>query len=149
MTLRLVILVVSCVYLVTPANALAQLVSPLVALGLHVASLHSEPGFEGNNPGVFVRWANGTTVGALRNSYGNTSFYGGWLWTDKVFGRYALFLGAASGYGNTEERRSLVPILGPSARFEISESIALRLTYFPEPRQGGAQVLHLNLEFPL
>ncbi len=116
--------------------------------GLHLVSAHDAPGFESRNWGLYHRWASGVTVGAFHNSYGRTSAYGGWLWEIDDAGRFGVFLGAATGYGETAEGMDLAPIVAPTVRWAPAGSRwGLRLSWFADPREGAAQVLHLSMEY--
>lgn len=114
---------------------------------LHLASAHSQPGYDNGNLGLAHRWRNGVVAGAFHNSYGRASAYGGWLWTLDDRGRWSVFLGAATGYGDTDERMPLAPVVAPSFRAALANDLGLRLSWFMDPRKGAAQVLHLSLEW--
>jgi hypothetical protein len=116
------------------------------AVVLHLTSTHSRSGFDNGNLGLAHQWANGVVVGAFHNSYGRTSAYAGWLWRIDAAGRWGLFLGGATGYGETDERLPIAPVLAPSIRLPLTAEIAARLSWFMDPREGAAQVLHLSLE---
>lgn len=112
---------------------------------LHVASAHSQPGFD--NDRLAHRWRNGIVVGAFHNSYGRISAYGGWLWTLDRRHRWSVFLGGATGYGGTDERMAVAPVVAPAYRAALTDDLGLRLSWFVDPRDGAAQVLHLSLEW--
>lgn len=114
---------------------------------LHLASAHSQPGYDNGNLGLAHRWRNGVVVGAFHNSYGRASAYGGWLWTLDARGRWSVFLGAATGYGDTGERMPIAPVVAPSFRAAVTDDLGLRLSWFMDPREGAAQVIHLSFEW--
>ena len=58
-----------------------------------------------------------------------------------------MFLGGATGYGDTDERLPIAPVLAPSLRMPLTDDLSARLSWFLDPRQGAAQVLHLSLEY--
>lgn len=139
--------VAAAVWIGPTTQAQAQSEGRAVA-GLHIASAHDAPGFESRNWGLYHRWASGVTVGAFHNSYGRNSAYGGWLWEIDAAGRFGVFLGAATGYGDTAEGIELAPILAPTVRWSPEGSRwGLRLSWFADPRENAAQVLHLSLEY--
>jgi hypothetical protein len=111
-------------------------------LGVHLTTAHSKSGFEGINPGAYLRLDNCATFGALRNSYGRLSVYAGCtLQTPER--RFALTLGAITGY--PAARVSLLVV--PSVRFDAGSGYAVRLALLPKPpRHGSAVGLHLTLE---
>ena len=58
-----------------------------LVIGLHVVSLHSSPGLNNTNPGVYVKTQAGYTAGTYFNSERRQSFYLGR--TFNVMGRFA------------------------------------------------------------
>jgi hypothetical protein len=118
-------------------------------IGIHTVSAHSKPGFNGKNPGLFVQWANGVTLGAFYNSYNKTSAYAGWLWNIDTQARFGVLFALASGYGSTEERLPVAPVVAPTVRLGLGGQASARVSLFPDPRTGSAQVLHLSFEWRL
>jgi hypothetical protein len=114
---------------------------------VHTVSAHTRSGYDGNNFGLAYRWANGAVTGAFHNSYGRTSAYAGWLWSPAEQQRWSIFLGAATGYGDTTESMPIAPIVAPSFSTPLTDASRLRLSWFADPRKGAAQVLHLSFEF--
>lgn len=129
------------------AESAAEPASDRPAWILHLASAHSAPGYDNRNLGLAHRWRNGIVLGAFHNSYGRTSAYGGWLWNLDDLGRWSVFLGAATGYGETGERLPVAPVVAPSFRASLTHDLGLRLSWFMDPREGAAQVLHLSVEW--
>ena len=71
------------------------------SVGLHLVSVHI-PAREGQhnfNPGIYVRFDNGVTLGTYHNTLGKQTFYAGYT---VEHGPFALTLGAASGYQRQE-----------------------------------------------
>ncbi|MBV8035997.1 MAG: hypothetical protein JOY88_13170 [Pelomonas sp.] len=140
-----------------------------------MVSLHSRSGYENVNPGLYLHWRSGWVAGAYRNSYRSTSAYGGWLWEIDDRKRFSLLLGLVNGYGRRvlsvedsapvplpdgsgyqfertvtySNDRPVVPLIVPSVRFSLGETTSLRLSYFPDPRRGSTQALHLSLDIRL
>lgn len=113
-------------------------------LGLHLATAHAGPAagdMHSSTPGIYVRLPEGATLGAYRNSYGDRSVYAGWTWSTPD-GRWSLTAGGVTGY----PRARVAPLLVPSARMEIADGWALRLSALPKPHRTGAAGLHLSLE---
>ncbi|MBK6007089.1 hypothetical protein JJB11_13385 [Ramlibacter ginsenosidimutans] len=112
-------------------------------LGIHLASLHSPArdryGSRWNdvNPGVYLRWSNGITVGGYRNSEWRDSIYAGWTWARSVCGA-ALTVGVVTGYS-----KGTTPMLIPS----LCLFKHYRLTLLPKFDPKAASVLHLSIEF--
>lgn len=157
-------------------NSLFDVLCHGLIVGLHTVSLHSSAGyvteineagpaverkFKAVTPGIYLRAPSGLTLGAYSNSYGKTSLYAAWtIETDDQ--RFALTGGAVTGYRRTVkenrspllgrpsvihvEGQSVQPLLVPSVRFGLTDNSAVRLAYVPEPRKGGASVIHLSLE---
>jgi hypothetical protein len=135
------------VCLALPASALAF--DRPETVGLHTVSVHSAPGYNGTNPGLYLLWPNGVAVGAFHNSYRRNSAYVGWLWRIDDANRFGVLLGAATGYGSTRENMPVAPLLVPSIRWALGNGMSTRLSLFPDPRQGAVQVLHLSFEWAL
>lgn len=117
-----------------------------LVLGMHLATAHSGGGYQGFNPGVYVRAPSGLTAGLYRNSYSAPSAYLGWTW-QTADQRWALTAGAVTGYPAAR----LLPVLVPSMRVGLpAPGWAARLTLIPKPpRHGVATGLHLSLETAL
>ncbi len=111
-------------------------------IGLHLASWHSKPGFNNVNPGLYVRSADGWTLGGYRNSYDQPTVYAGWTLERDVLGvRAGLTAGLATGY---EKPWLLVPSVSLPAGWA-----RVRLAWIPRIRPGDAHVLHLAVETEL
>ena len=117
------------------------------SIGLHTVSQHSAAGYNGVNPGVYLHWANGLTLGAFRNSYEHDSAYAGWLWHIDHEHRFGVLFGAVTGYGSTTERMALAPLVAPSFRWGLGDGMSARVSWFADPRHGAVQVLHLSIEW--
>ena len=117
------------------------------SIGLHTLSVHSASGYNGINPGVYAIWPNGVTGGAFYNSYERNSVYAGWLWRFDAAQRFGALLGAATGYGSTTETMVLAPLVAPTFRWAWNDGMSARVTWFPDPRRGAVQVLHLSFEW--
>lgn len=121
----------------------------LVLVGAHLGTLHSEPGFEGVNPGAYVRTAGGWSGGIYRNSERGVSLWGGRTWETSraAFGpvnvRAAATLGAVTGY----RRADVLPLVNGSLAFDLGGPQAVRLTLIPLPKSEGA--VHLSFEVEL
>jgi hypothetical protein len=119
----------------------------LAAVGVHVGSWHSEPGFNNTNPGVYVRTADGWTLGAYRNSVRRTSTYAGWTTgVDLAAGvRAEVTVGAIAGYF-----RPVLPMAVPSVRFALGEHLGARLILIPRINPKlGAHVVSLAIDWSL
>lgn len=147
-----------------------------LVVGLHLLSLHTAASYttETNNvgderasasyrtltPGVYLRTQAGFTAGAYHNSIGKPSFYAGWSFaTDDD--RFALTLGAVTGYRRTVHRRwgtyvdrhetaqvgsTVQPLVVPSVKVDLTDAWAARLSYVPRPDKGETSVFHLSIE---
>jgi hypothetical protein len=97
-------------------------------LGLHLGTAHSRSGFNGVNPGLYVRADNGLTVGAFRNSYGDPSAYAA--------------MTIETGYPGP----ALSPLVVPSTRIPLGRH-AVRLSLIPKPpKHASSAGLHVSLE---
>lgn len=111
------------------------------AVGIHIGSHHMPArDYQNFNPGAYVRWASGITVGGYYNSERRPSVYAGYT---HQWGRFALTAGLITGY----ERRAVMPMLVPSVRLGAIGPATLRLAILPKLEKRGATVLHLMAEF--
>lgn len=120
-------------------------------IGVHLVSHHfPERDYQHDfNPGGYVRWDNGVTVGGYRNTLGRTSLYAGYT---AEYGPLALTAGVTSGYkikdGYGVSEHTLTPMVVPSIRLFTLGGISPRLSVIP--RVGTmSTVLHLSLETTL
>lgn len=110
-------------------------------VGVHVASKHlperrpNGKAYNNDNPGLYLRWDNGITVGTYENSYGRRSNYLAWSWTSEKCGP-ALTMGLVTGYLKNKP----APMLAPSICFADH----IRIAGFPG---RNAAVVHLSIEF--
>src|SRR5262245_48100769 len=85
-----------------------------MVLGVHLFSVHSQPGMNSNTAGLYLRAPSGFTAGFYENSLSGTtqkghdgsrrtSTYAGWSWeTDDR--NWALTIAGATGYSRPESR---------------------------------------------
>jgi len=110
-------------------------------VGIHAASKHL-PAYEWQNnanPGAYVRFDSGATVGAFRNTLRRTTVYAGWTWTD-VVGPVDVMAAAATGY----RVAPLVPLVMASVELAPqSWPVVPRLSV---GRGADSWVLHLSIE---
>ena len=108
-------------------------------IGIHVASVHSQSGYNNFNPGLYYKHDNGATVGTFRNSERRQSFYAAWTW-EFFDERLGLTAGAVTGYS----RAAVFPMLVPSLKFRVGDLGAVRLSLLAPPRE--AMAVHLSFE---
>lgn len=108
--------------------------STITAVGLHLATWHTEPGLNDANPGIYLRDASGWTAGAYYNSQRRTSVYFGKTWQA---GPWALTAGGVTGY----RAAPVLPLLIPSAKLG-----PLRLALIPPIKRRAAGGIHLSIE---
>ena len=111
-----------------------------LVIGLHVVSLHSSPGLNNTNPGVYVKTQAGYTAGTYFNSERRQSFYLGR--TFNVIGPVDITAGIITGY----KAHPVMPMLVPSVKMDLTGPYAVRLAYVPKVQKGGAHALHLMIE---
>lgn len=111
-------------------------------VGAHLATWHAKPGFEAATYGIYARWDNGATLGALRNSEGRASVYLAKTWST-ADGRFSLTAGGITGYRSA----SVNPLVVPSVALPLSRRSAVRLSFLPQSNRGGSAALHVSLEF--
>lgn len=130
--------------ILTSASAHAQALQP-TAMGLHLGSWHSQPGYNNANPGVFAQW-DGWTAGIYRNSEFATSMYFGHTWESRSATpldlRVALTAGLISGY----RRASVLPLLVPTVSVGVASKTRLQLSYVPPIEKLGTHALHFSIK---
>jgi Antimicrobial peptide resistance and lipid A acylation protein PagP len=120
-------------------------------VGVHLGTAHSTSGYNNTNPGVYLRWADGTGSGPVLGGYYNSeraqSRYAGyhWDWRATTTGGLPVSAGVTVGAINGYARAKVMPLVVPSAAVHLG-SAALRLTYVPKIEKGGAHALHLSVE---
>jgi len=113
----------------------------LAAIGLHLASMHSRPGFENINPGIYAINRCGWMAGAYRNSFDQPSLYVARL-IDPPRAVWFVSAGLITGYD-----RPLTPVIAVGAKARLTPNLTLRLTFVPEVGNlNNAAVAHLSLE---
>lgn len=114
----------------------------LAAIGLHLASWHSLPGFEGVNPGAYVRTECGWQAGLYRNSEDRFTVYAGKVWDMKrlpLWGSVAL----ATGY----RELPVTPIAMAGIRVRLPGRLNLRVGYIPRIHGlNEPHVIHAAIE---
>ena len=111
-------------------------------VGIHLGTKHAPgSGYQDFNPGAYIVWQSGATLGAYRNSEGAGSVYAGWTWERGPFGLSAF---AVTGY----RRGAVVPGLVPSVRLPLGEKTGARISYILAPEKRDRAV-HLSVEFDL
>lgn len=147
-----------------------------LTIGLHLASVHlpHDAALSGVNPGIYVRAANGVTVGAYRNSLGRPSAYAAWTLEDIGDTPFSLTAGAITGYVkktkhfetpcpgylHTEQitymcsahetqggsSHDVALLLAPSVRLPELAGITPRITVLPKVSSNGITTVHFSLE---
>lgn len=116
----------------------------LHSVGVHIATAHLRgTGWNSVNPGVYLRWDSGLTVGTLVNSEYRQSAYLGWTFDHVVAPRLraSLTAGVITGY-----RRGASPLLSPSLALAIDHHTWVRFAYLPQAHQTGSAGVHLSIE---
>lgn len=139
-----------------PSPSLSPSPAPLT-VGLHWLSGHSRGGFEAITPGLYLRTAEGATVGAYRNSYHRASYYVGVTQDLHVSPSVtaSVTLGVICGYREGQlgggPSRTLVPhpLVAPSILIHDEAGTGARFTFLPPAHPKSSGVLHLGLEWKL
>lgn len=127
----------------------------VAAVGIHLGSVHVDQNewLKANkpnnvNPGVYVEFDSGLTLGTYRNTNRDQSAYVAYT---HHFGKVGPLLpsvavGIVSGY-----RDGLKPMIVPSIALEVHPHIRPRLSYAPKIDSGaartGAHIFHLSVEY--
>ena len=109
--------------------------------GVHIGSQHF-PGKDYNNinPGAYVRYDSGFTLGAYYNSERRVSAYAGYTYE---WGRFGITLGGITGY----KRMAILPMVVPTLRLGQIGPATIRLAFLPKIEKSGATVIHFMAEF--
>lgn len=112
-------------------------------VGLHLGSVHvPKRDYNNANPGAYVRFDNGFTLGGYYNSERRPSFYAGYTHS---FDPVDVTVGAITGY----ERAAVTPLVVPSVRLFEIDRLAVRLAFVPKTEKNGSHVLHAMIEWEL
>lgn len=141
MIVRKLTIALLATFAVAAANA-----DEVAAVGVHIGS-HHFPAYQYNNfnPGVYVRMKSGLTAGAYYNSERRASAYVGYT---HEWGRFAITVGAVSGYTMGREKVRIYPMVVPSVKLGTIENVTFRLAVMPQVSKNmGATAVHLMAEF--
>lgn len=114
--------------------------APIVAVGLHLGSIHSTNTFNDINPGIYVKNQKGLTAGTYYNSERKQSFYGGWTWSPHK--NIDVTFGAITGY----KAAKVQPLVLPTVHFEVMRDVRMRVGYVPKIHSDGAHAIHFMVE---
>lgn len=134
----------------------------LIALGLHLASWHSAPGYNNANPGLYARSScgliedsadlqDGVQIGTYYNSERAQTVYAAWVVDAQPFARarwFGLFgtAGLATGY----RAHPVIPLVMGGITAQPADRLKLRLGYIPKAgKLNDTHVIHLALEWSL
>lgn len=139
--------------LLSPSPSWADIPS---TVGLHLASIHSDPGFNNVNPGGYLIFGDskdpvsGFTMGSYRNSYKLQSSYIGYSKSFPFSDRTQLSLqaGFVSGYKQVSGLQ-WSPMIAPSAIIEVGSGVSFRVFYLPKSNPKTSHVLSFALECAL
>lgn len=120
-------------------------------VGLHIASWHSEPGYNNSNPGFNAQWDNDFTTGFYKNSESKpgahkTSVYVGRIWQTErshfagVGWSSSLTVGLVTGYA----RAKVLPFAMPAISTYFGKA-EISLGYIPKIDKSGAHTLHVMI----
>ena len=113
-------------------------------LGIHLVSWHDKPGYNNDNPGLYLKTKEGYLIGTVKNSEGNQSYYAGRVFdyplTRRVTG--SLTVGVISGY----KVSPIMPLVTPSISVRVNPIDSLRVSYLPRVNKSGSHALHLSFE---
>lgn len=123
------------------ATCTAMHADAIRTVGVHIGSHHAPArDYQNFNPGAYVRFNSGLTVGGYHNSERRTSLYAGYTLER---GPFAVTLGAITGY----RRANVLPLVVPSVAIGRLGPATMRLAVLPKLESGGATVVHLMAEF--
>ena len=130
------------VFLSTLAHAL-----PPNVVGVHIASKHSAPGFNNENKGVFLRWADdagaGFGGGVLQNSHEMTSAWSGYTFTSTGVTNLQARLELTAGVITNYPLCKICPLLQVGASAGFFKNNRVHFGWSPKVQRDGASVTHL------
>jgi hypothetical protein len=113
-------------------------------LGIHLVSWHDKPGYNNDNPGLYLQTQKGYLLGTVKNSENAQSFYAGKVFdyplTPRVSG--SLTVGVISGY----KASPIMPLVTPSVSVHLNYTDSLRVSYLPRVNKSGSHALHMSFE---
>ena len=116
--------------------------------GMHLGSQHNpDPGGRANNlnPGLYVRFDNGASLGFYKNSVNRDSTYFGY--TSDEWYRMRIGVGMINGYlPDGGPTAGWMPIVFPSVRLFTYEKINFLLVYLPKIGADGQEIMHFTAE---
>lgn len=126
------------------------------AVGAHVVSYHApNRNYNNVNPGLYYikpgYCGDGAVFGFYLNSFERLTTYAGCKWTIYSSERlsFDFFGGLTTGYRGDEVplRLGKLAVFGvPSIRWDLAETVSLRIAAVPRLEKHGASLLHLSLE---
>jgi hypothetical protein len=118
---------------------------------VHGVSIHSAKGYNNDNFGLGLQWANsegdGPAFGTYYNSERKQTVYAGYAWSTHIGDvsgiatNADLLAGGATGYSIAK----VIPFVIPSLSFQLTPTTALRLSYAAKVEKGSAHALHLSI----
>lgn len=118
-------------------------------IGTHLYTLHDNPGFQNNTPGIYARFDNGTTLGLVRNSEDGDSAYLAWtpetntLTIGPAKVSAAISLGGMVGYKSC----TVCPLVVPSVAHHITDNWRVRISRLFKYNEQGSGGWHLSTEY--
>jgi hypothetical protein len=132
---------------------MADCLTTIAAIGLHVASWHADPGYNNFNPGGYIRSScevigGQPQAGAFYNSEESLSVYAGieFEYDRDAVATPFILVGAVTGY----EAYPVVPLVNAGVRFgPFSDDVpvAFALGFTPAFGDYGSNLVHLALEW--
>lgn len=119
---------------------LTSMLSMATTVGMHLASVHERAGFNNTNLGGYVRFENGATVGAYRNSINQDTVYAGYTWRVGD-GPFSVSAVALTGY-----QYPIVATLIPSLEVPIADHVHARVFLVVAPEKSSALSMALEVE---
>jgi hypothetical protein len=131
----------------TLVHSMSTLLCCIAAVGLHLASHHSLPGYNNSNPGVYVKTTEGYTAGTYYNSERRQTFYLGRTFEAQLVPWLSagVTVGAITGYRPSP----VLPMAIPSVRVPLAGDVSARVAYVPPIEKKGVSTVHFALEFAL
>jgi len=117
-----------------------------IAIGINIASIHSKPGYQNFNPGIYAMTERGYAAGIYYNSHRKASVWAGRQFSTAAVSAgpvklsAAVLAGAVTGYGKPS------PLVSPSVAMEY-QGVTYRVSWAPKhpSKPDASDALHLSV----
>ncbi len=112
-------------------------------IGLHIGSKHDKPGFNDNNPGLYIKTDKKYTFGTVYNSVNKQAYYAGYTYDYQLTNNLeaSVTLGGITGYN-----APVTPMIIPSVSYNVFNKAKVRIAFLPQVYKNGSNAITLMIE---